>query len=269
MTFSLKRRRFTEISKGYTLVELLIAFGVFSLFFGGLFSLYRMSMKMFVPVLWKKKKKKEAQLFLSILKERLEQASRPSRVTATNPFTDQGNASVWAFPANPNNAGTIATSGPFTLAGNVGNEILSFSICKPDLTSVGGNQGLWYGQTLSIYNCGTNPPTYGLQITGTTNTAGFSNPPTFPGGWSGGGTLAQYQLGSFQTLKLSEVTSVTVRWDLASGTTGLEAGGGGKVWSVTVKMQHPSGLFQKNELTQNVQAKIDSDVPIQGQAAPF
>ncbi|MFZ5951396.1 MAG: PulJ/GspJ family protein [Candidatus Rifleibacteriota bacterium] len=61
--------------RGFTLIEILIAAGVLSLFMTGVFSLYRSGAKGFVAGTWRAEEQKRAQLFLSALSRDLSMAN--------------------------------------------------------------------------------------------------------------------------------------------------------------------------------------------------
>ena len=75
MCYLLKSKR-----KGYTLPEVLIAAAIFSIFLIAVFSLFNMGSRMYISGSWKYNKQKEGERFLEILKERIEQASIPSKI---------------------------------------------------------------------------------------------------------------------------------------------------------------------------------------------
>lgn len=245
---------------GFTMVELLVAFGVFSLFFGGLFLVYRTGMNMYITGSWKMNKQKEAQRFLTILKERIEQASRPSRIDPTN--------------ADPNNRIQIGPASFLTVQNNsailniatrtASVKLAAFSICKPDLTGIGEAAGLWFGQVLyanknnlelfgsnnrnhgKMLSSGPFPPSPSFNVGGTTVTPNVGRQPS------------EFQLGaSTQSDFLTDVSHVWVTWGTASGTGVAD---GGKIWSINIEFRNPS--HPKTMFTQGIQAKINFDVPV-------
>ena len=246
------------------MVELMVAFGVFSLFFGGLFLVYRTGMNMYISGSWKMNKQKEAQRFLVTLKERIEQASRPSRLDPTNPT-----------PANrvqmgPGDFLTVLNN---TAISNIATrtttvKLAAFNICKPDLTAIGEGAGLWFGQVLSV-----GPNT--LELFGTTNrnhakvssTAGFPPSPSFNVDASlvtpnVSRPPSDFQLGpSTQSDLLKDVSSVWVTWGTASGAGDAT---GGKIWSINIEFTNP--VHRQTVFTQGIQAKINFDVPVKSYA---
>ena len=241
--------------RGYTMVELLIAFGVFGLFFTALFSFFRMGTTMFSSGSWKLTRQKETQRFLEVLKERLEQASSLSRI---NPAATP--ASQIMATATP--LFTIAASTTIDVAGLVSpQKILLFSINKPDMSAVpGGKRGLCYGQalwasknTLELFGSSN------LNAASLSSSVGF--PPDtatlIPGG-DFGAAPSVYQLGgTVMSMKLTDVKQVEVSWGTASGTGQAEAG---KVWSLRVDLEEPK--WKKTTITHSIQARIAYDVPV-------
>lgn len=61
--------------RAFTVVELLVATLILSLFLGGVFSLYRIGSNMYAAGSWKYSRQKDAEIFLNYFKERVEQAS--------------------------------------------------------------------------------------------------------------------------------------------------------------------------------------------------
>jgi len=246
------------------MVELLVAFGVFSLFFGGLFLVYRTGMNMYITGSWKLNKQKEAQRFLTILKERVEQASRASRIDPSNPDPKirvqlgQGDFLTVANNTDIQNIATRSTSV----------KLAAFSICKPDLSLLGEGAGLWFGQVLYVNR-------NNLELFGTNNrnhakvlsAAGFPPSPTFNVGAVAPFTSvtpvvtrlpADFQLGaSTQSDILNDVSRIWVTWGTASGT---GQANGGKIWSLNIEFRNPA--HDKTTFTQGIQAKINYDVPV-------
>jgi hypothetical protein len=113
----------------FTLMEVLIATMVFSLFLGGVFSLYSMGTGMYQAGSWKLQKQKEAERFLALLKERLEQASHAAVVTP---------------PAGPELTETPShlgfVNGPITRTtlGSDPKRVILFTICKPSIGAIPG-----------------------------------------------------------------------------------------------------------------------------------
>ena len=95
--------------RAFTVVEVLIAAAIFSVFLIGVFSLFNMGSRMYISGSWKFTKQKEGERFLQVLKERIEQASIPSK------FVKDGNKLVMNKAGNigyfVNKTGTISVKG--------------------------------------------------------------------------------------------------------------------------------------------------------------
>lgn len=119
-------------SHGFTLVEILVAAGVFALFLTSLFTLYRMGSQMFASGSWKLQKQKESEMFLNNLKERIEQASNPVDIDATGNM-DEGSSNLGAFTGQHSGriiAGINTIDSPTRL--------LAFVISKPAIANETG-----------------------------------------------------------------------------------------------------------------------------------
>jgi len=241
--------------KGFTLVEVLIGFGIFVLFFGGLFSLHRMGANMFYSGSWKLNKQKEAQRFLEILKARLEMAAIPTRI---NPTATDDNQRVASLPAPVFllNQATITPSGP--------TNIILFSVFKPDLSLAGGSQGLAFYHALSLRNTTSTPIPHGsLLLHGNTNSNSpfFVTPVNFPPdfaslGGAFGATAESFQIGpSSFSLWLTEVTQIDLSWGKADPP--AEA----KLINITVTMCNTR--HKETTISQSIQARVDPSVEIQ------
>lgn len=112
--------------KAFTVAELAVAAGIFVLFAGAVFSLYRMGSRMFVSGSWKYQRQKEAERFFEVLKERVEQASTVCKIEngqlISAPFTNFGTLS--------NNTNINATSG------GDNQQIAGFVVAKPNISSI-------------------------------------------------------------------------------------------------------------------------------------
>ena len=131
--------------KAFTVVEVLIASLIMSLFLGGIFSLYRMGSNMYISGTWKYTRQKEAEVFLNYLKERVEQASCASWVANGNSAT---------VPTNfvcVGTAGTGASTHTIRSSAVTSNTWLAeFSVVKADLSSLGNVLGSKKG--LALYH---------------------------------------------------------------------------------------------------------------------
>lgn len=117
----------------FTLIEILVAAVVFSLFLGGLFSLYRMGSRMYFAGGWKLQRQKDAEKFLNAVKERVEQGSNPVEVAANGTLIEGIGRFVMVNPAT------------YSYRTGIGNTLTdtkllaAFPLCKP---SIRGEKGL-------------------------------------------------------------------------------------------------------------------------------
>ncbi len=248
---------------GFTLVEVLIAAGVLSLFLTGLISFYRMGSRMFVTGSWKQQKQKECERFLTILKERIEQASNASRIKPSG--TDQLKISKSNF-VFPNDGQVLQNPANDT-------RLMLFSVCKPDMSLLGQGPGLilyhclmakkaeknlytilLHANTDRVAHNGTdyfNPP---ADVDFFPNPADFTAPPA-----NFNGNPSVYSLGGAPyTAKLTDVLSTSFTVELASGTNPLTDGE--KVVGISITMQHPR--YEQTQVSHRIKAKIDYSVPL-------
>jgi prepilin-type N-terminal cleavage/methylation domain-containing protein len=261
----------TKKSKGFTLVEVLIASGVLSLFLVGVFSFYRMGSRMFISGSWKLNKQKEAERFLSILKERIEQASNASSITL-----DPGEKSIASMTS------TLATLNKDTtidkIAGknpvNKDTRIMLFAICKPDMMAITNTPGMILYHSLMLSPEAKN--LYTLRLHANTsrvahngidyfNTSAVFDQPS-AGALQKINSSAKfnavpqtYNLGKAPyTAKLTNVKGITINWGVALGTdTAVLAE---KVIEIKLEFQNPG--HEKTRFSQSIEAKIDYAVPL-------
>lgn len=268
-------RNMKKQKTGFTLVEILISAAILSLFLSGLFTFYRMGSRMFVTGSWKLQKQKEAERFLSVLKERIEQASNASAID----------------PAGAAGAQLVEAESPFVMVNNNTaladpddvKRLMLFSICKPDMSRFGGVAGdPGRGPGLILYHClfaePTNPEKklYTLFFHADTarvahagkdyfNTAAtfYPDPNTFPaplGDFTA--PPSAFSLGGAPyTIKLTEVVLASFSLEIASGTGALDSE---KVVGISIKMQHPR--YEETTVTHGVKAKLDYSVPLDNRA---
>ncbi|MFA6750151.1 MAG: prepilin-type N-terminal cleavage/methylation domain-containing protein, partial [Candidatus Riflebacteria bacterium] len=60
---------------GFTLVEVIVAAAIFSIFITSVFAFYRMGSRMFTSGSWKQQKQKDSEMFLNLIRERASRAS--------------------------------------------------------------------------------------------------------------------------------------------------------------------------------------------------
>ncbi len=250
---------------GFTLIEIMVASAVFSLFTAGLFAFYRMGSNMFLTGSWKLTRQKEAERFLSILKERIEQAANATSInpTAANQITV---AKCPFLTLNNNTQIANITSN---------RRIMVFTVAKPDTTYLNAaNKGV------VVYHCLMGVPAeknlYTLHLHANTQDVAFGgvdyfnttanfkpNPGTFPNFNTRFGNSPQnFGLGTVPyTYKLSDVASATISWGLADPGAAAAGGETDKVVGIKIRLQNPR--HPETIVDHGVQAKLDMAVPMQ------
>ncbi len=249
--------------KAFTLVETLVALGVFTLFFGGLFAFYRMGSSMYSSGTWRFTQQKAAQHFLLQFKERLEQAAN---LTAVNP----GLATQVTIVPSPLYSVPVGTVIDFSTLTNPRN-LLFFTVTKLALAD-SGRKGL--NMPHALIAIPGPPPGAGRRRTGELRLFGTNdlNSPVFTspiagfpanntvGDWSG--TPQQFNLGNPTfDVSLTGIGRVEIDFGNASNTTGPDVA---KVYSLNLVFPHPETRYANASFTQTVQAKIPYGVDIQG-----
>ncbi|HOY66344.1 MAG TPA: prepilin-type N-terminal cleavage/methylation domain-containing protein [Candidatus Ozemobacteraceae bacterium] len=240
----------TNSRTGFTLVEVLVAAAVFSLFLGGLFTLYRMGSGMFQAGSWKFQKQKDGERFLAILKERLEQASHAAVVDPTGSPQLTESLSRLGFVNGTINRSTI---------GNATTRLLLFVICKP---SIGTTPGLLAYQGLRAIPTPGQAGLFNLQMISTTNVnhtffAGTSFP-FFPNGaptlsrfnQAGGPTPGTFRLGGDP-----DIMEVTECSNLVISHTGGVASE--SLLSLTLEFKHPNPHHDKTHVIQKIVSRLE------------
>jgi prepilin-type N-terminal cleavage/methylation domain-containing protein len=239
-------------TRGFTLVELLIATAVFSLFLGGLFSLYRMGSGMFQAGSWKLQKQKEAERFLALLKERLEQASH---ATVVNPTGNPQLVETFSQLGYVNGTTSRAQIGADT------RRLLMFVVCKP---SIGVAPGMLLFNGVRALPTPGNPGLMNLELVSSTNV----NHPAFAGtpfnlftsgapdltrfNVAGGPTPPTFRLGANNAvIDVTEVASVTI---LFGPGTGLASE---TLLSVFLEFRHPNSRHANTRVLHRTVARIE------------
>ncbi len=234
---------------GFTLVEVIIATMVFSLFLGGLFSLYRMGSGMFQAGSWKLQKQKDAERFLASLKERLEQASHAAVVNPAGSPQLAESLSQIGFVG-----GTITRA---ALGANT-RRLLLFTICKP---SIAGASGLLLYNGVRALPTPGQPGLFNLEMISTTNPnhAFFTGTPFnyFTNGTPdltkfnqvGGPTPGDFRLGGNPNIvDVSEIANMTIqRTGLASES----------LLSITLEFKHPNPRQDKTRVVQRIVSRLE------------
>ncbi len=249
--------------RGFTLAETIIALGVFTLFFGGLFAFYRMGSNMYATGSWRLTQQKAAQHFLTLFKERLEQASN---LTAVDP-TAANQIQPVSSPLYSVPQGTVIDFS--TLAAT--KKLLLFTVTKPALAG-SSRKGLNMPHALfAIPGPAAQPGrkrTGKLRLFGTndigsaefTSTiAGFPAQHTI-GDWAG--TPQQFGLGNpAYEISLSGIGRAEISFGNASSTAGADVA---KVYALTLTFPNPEAKYANASFSQSIQAKIPFGVDIQG-----
>ena len=196
--------------RGFTLVEVIIASGIFSLLLIGILGIFRSGSTSFNIGTWKVHTQKNAQIFLNRLKETLEKANNAEYVPRV------GDIAVTRQPIYIGEK-WLNKSAPLS-NGNV----MIFSICRsciennPDLNIPGAN-GNWTG----VVMLATSGRTLELYRTGSVNRL----PPSAPVR-AGPPDLTRFapgfEEGNF-LLRLPDVASLTITYSMASATSGALA----------------------------------------------
>lgn len=234
---------------GFTLVEILIATAVFSLFLGGLFSLYRMGSGMFQSGSWKLQKQKEAERFLSSLKDRLEQASHAAVVNpAGSPQLAESLSQIGYVGGSINRASIGANT----------RRLLLFAVCKP---SINASSGLLLYHGVRALPTPGQAGLFNLEFISTTNVnhAFFAGTAFnfFPNGAPdltkfnqvGGPTPGTFRLGGDPNIvDVTEVASMTVlRTGVASES----------LLSILLEFKHPNPQHAKTHVIHRIVSRIE------------
>jgi prepilin-type N-terminal cleavage/methylation domain-containing protein len=253
--------------KGFTLVEILIAASILSMFIAGVFSFYRMGSRMFTAGSWRLQKQKEAERFLNLLKERIEQASNASGINPAG--TPQVVVSDSTFVTVKNNTEVASLTADTRL--------LLFSVCKPDMSVFGANVGPGTGPGLIMYHCLLARPNeknlYTLYLHADTTKNAHNGIDYFNSTADFEPDLTKFSspLGNFNaapadfslirapyTAKLSDVLTASFSVEIASGTDGMTETE--KVIGLSITMQHPK--YPGTTVNQGIKAKIDFSVKV-------
>jgi hypothetical protein len=140
--------------KHFSLVEVIMALGIFSLVIGGLFTLTNQGQRMYSRGTWQLNSQKMAQQALFRLQEDLARASNQVRITGGNIIEDRKDVLIWSNCSNPLPDGTILSQS--TPAANKIDKttagpraVMSWNIFEP-LTDL--RVGAWCGCVLVYQN---------------------------------------------------------------------------------------------------------------------
>ena len=258
-----------RIQNGFTLVEVLIAAGVLSLFLVGLFSFYRMGSRMFMAGSWKLNKQKEMERFITILKERMEQATNAVQV---NPGAGDPDDQM---VESPSNFVTIENDTTFTKPDD-DTRLMLFSICKPDMSAFGTDPAQpGQGPGLILHHCLMARPAeknlYTLYFHANTDRVAHSGIDYFNSAvdYFPDTTVftspefdappSAFSLGNAPfTTKLTEVVAASFTVEIASGSNSM--GETGKVIGIDITCQNPR--YESTRVKQSFKARIDFSVPV-------
>lgn len=238
----------------FTLVEILVAAGVFTIFLTSLFSLYRMGSQMFVTGSWRLQKQKESEMFLHALKERIEQAANPIDVSATGAMVE-GNSNFGAFTGSFT---TATINGMTTINGPT--RLLAFVVSKPAIREetglllynilrgvpMAGATGLMQLELLSTTNINSDAATEFL--TGSTFVFFTDQPPNMATRFNQ--TPQTFGLsGDPGRFNLSEVASISIS---------VPPGPDRNLIKIDIGMQHPR--YSTTRVNHSITAKVDVSI---------
>lgn len=236
---------------GFTLIEVIVAAAIFTVFITSVFAFYRMGTKMFTSGSWRQQKQKDGEVFLNILRERVRRASFPVVIKNDGTFVETATNFGYA-------------SGTFKVAnipsGKNGKRLLCFPVTK---SSIKGSAGVIMYHILRAVKTDDKAKDFTLEFLSTTdlNTGYgvafftgspftfFASPPTFS---LFAGDPTEYNLGPKTSLKtLENVTSVTL--SMTQGVDGMQL-------HVTLEATHPK--YPETKVTQRAFAKLDDGLSI-------
>ncbi len=259
----MKKSERKRVRKGFTLVEILIASGVFAIFATGLFSFYRMGSNMYVTGSWKLQKQKEAERFLAILKERIEQASNASALQS-------GTVASATCAFNVLESGSIIDKVDKINAAAGNTRLMLFTVCKPNMEPVGAPGMVLFHCLMLVpaeknlytlyFHANTDPvPNNGIDYFGAI--ANFKPEQKDFNNYKNQfrSLPSQYNLGSVPyTIKLRDVKRVEINWSVGSSPTANNEA----FRTVQLKVTLRNPTHEKTTISQQMEAKIDFTVPV-------
>jgi prepilin-type N-terminal cleavage/methylation domain-containing protein len=153
--------------KGFTLVEVVIAAAIFSLFVIAVLTFYRMGSRIFSGGTWKQNKQKEAERFLNFTRERITRASFPVEVMDDGSFTE--NKAHFGYASATLSVGQVPVSGK---------RLLSFTVCKARIKTT---QGVIMYHVLRAKKKSTTASSFELEIISTNDINSTTAAPFFTG----------------------------------------------------------------------------------------
>lgn len=141
-------------ARGFTMAEIMIATGILSLLFVGVFSLYRSTAESFSGGEWRISAQKSAQLMLNMLREDIEKANSPFRVLADGTISAVTNIPIYISNSALNNSladTNLVSSNPNPA---VSSALAFFSISMPYVDASPfvpvASPGQWLGCSLGM-----------------------------------------------------------------------------------------------------------------------
>lgn len=237
---------------GFTLIEVIVAAAIFSVFITSVFAFYRMGSRMFTSGSWKQQKQKDSEMFLNLIRERASRASFP--VVVKNDGTFVETATNFGYASGTFKVANIPT-------GKTGKRLLCFAVTK---SSIKGSAGVIMYHILRAVKSDSKATDFTLEFLSTTDLNSgdgaafftgspfsfFTSAPTFS---LFAGDPTEYNLGSKTSLKkITDITSLTL-----SMSTGGE---GGTQLHITLESTHPK--YENTKVTQRAFAKIPEGLTV-------
>lgn len=194
--------------RGFTLMEIIIAAAIFSIFIVAVLSFYRMGSRIFTGGSWKQHKQKDAERFLNFARERINRASFPVAVGDDGKFTE-----------NPANFGYASGSFEVKKIPTNGKRLLCFVVCKAKIKN---DAGVIMYHTLRAIKKDNNSKDFTLEMVSTNNVnsgdgskyfnaSNFNFFETTPNFDDFKGNPLDYSLGPATSVrKVDDVTNVTI-----------------------------------------------------------
>lgn len=236
---------------GFTLIEVIVAAAIFSVFIISVFAFYRMGSRMFASGSWKQHKQKDSEVFLNLLRERITRASFP--VVVKNDGTFVETTTNFGYASGTFNVADIPS-------GKTGKRLLCFAVTK---SSIKGSAGVIMYHILRAVKSGAKATDFTLELLSTTDlntghgAAFFTGSPfsfftSAPNFALFAGDPTEYNLGSKTSLKrLEEITSLTL--SMTRGSDGMQL-------HITLEATHPK--YPQTKVSQKAFAKIDEGLTI-------
>jgi len=249
-------------NRGFTLTEILIAFGIFTVFLTGVVMVFRSGSASFVLGSWKTNAQKKSQIFLGQLRGDLENANNPIVIsTSTVEFLTSTPIYINTNAYADNNAAPKQLS----LTTTAWTPLMFFSICKSQVQSTifsPGKSGKWLGVSLWAKE-------RKILYTHSNDHAQFTTVPTTipggvshympPGGVGAGKAFEPSPDNVFSNVMIEDVESIGFQRKIRN----TEIGSPGVVLEIKLFMRRSSGGSDTETVVQeNTDAKIMSQIEI-------